>query len=261
MLNRFRKKPDRPTVEPARFDYGTTRIRSPKDENHPWWLALAAIIVIGLPYLPLGKYILYPFFILTTWFHEMGHGLTAMAIGMTFERLVILPDGSGYAITMSGSRGWGIGQAVVSAGGPLGPAVAGALMILASASAKWRKPALYALGGIILISVLIWVRSMIGWAVLVPTGIIIIALAARANAQLARFATQFLGMHAAISMFGQWNYLFSSGAVIKGTHQLSDTGAMAQRLLLPYWFWAIALVATGAIIVGASLLRVLRRTN
>ena len=36
-------------------------------------LLLAVIVVIALPALPFGNYLIYPFMILTTWFHEMGH--------------------------------------------------------------------------------------------------------------------------------------------------------------------------------------------
>ena len=60
-------------------------------------LIIAGVLVIFLPQLPLGNYLLYPFTILTTWFHEMGHGLAALALGWEFERLVLLSDGSGYA--------------------------------------------------------------------------------------------------------------------------------------------------------------------
>ena len=41
-------------------------------------LILAGFIVLALPALPFGNYLVYPFTILTTWFHEMGHGLTAL---------------------------------------------------------------------------------------------------------------------------------------------------------------------------------------
>ncbi|MGE0179872.1 MAG: M50 family metallopeptidase, partial [Sphingomonas sp.] len=45
----------------------------------------------------LGSLILYPFTILATWFHEMGHGIAAMLAGRGFERLIIFADGSGFA--------------------------------------------------------------------------------------------------------------------------------------------------------------------
>ena len=42
-------------------------------------LVVAGLVVTMLPALPFGAYLIYPFAILTTWFHEMGHGLTALA--------------------------------------------------------------------------------------------------------------------------------------------------------------------------------------
>lgn len=226
-------------------------------ENHPWWLAAAAIAVIGIPYLPGGTIIMYPFFILTTWFHEMGHGLTALAVGMEFDRLVIEANGNGYALTGADADTWGITHALVSAGGPLGPAIAGALMILASAHRKWRRLALLTLAAFMILTAAIWVRSLVGWAVLVPLAAAIIAIAERARDDVSRFALQFLGVHAAVSMFGQWDYLFSEGAVIAGETRLSDTGAMAEYVPLPYQAWAVILILAGGLIIGASLRRVL----
>ena len=60
-------------------------------------LILAGFIVIALPSLPFGNYLVYPFTILTTWFHEMGHGLTALVMGQDFVRLQIFANGSGLA--------------------------------------------------------------------------------------------------------------------------------------------------------------------
>ncbi len=52
-----------------------------------------------------------------------------------------------------------------------------------------------------------------------------------------RFAIQFLGVQACISVWQQFGYLFTPGGRIEGQLQRSDTGAIADVLLLPYWFW------------------------
>jgi hypothetical protein len=57
----------------------------------------AAIATIALWQVPGGNYILYPFTILATWFHEMAHGLMAFLLGGKFDRLIIFPNGSGIA--------------------------------------------------------------------------------------------------------------------------------------------------------------------
>lgn len=57
-------------------------------------IAIASIIMWQTT---VGSFLLYPFTILATWFHEMGHGVAAMLTGSRFDRLLIFPDGSGVA--------------------------------------------------------------------------------------------------------------------------------------------------------------------
>ncbi|MBU1757148.1 MAG: M50 family metallopeptidase, partial [Alphaproteobacteria bacterium] len=214
---------------------------------------IAGALVIFLPQLPLGNYLLYPFTILTTWFHEMGHGLAALALGWEFERLVLLADGSGYAESYSPADPGALATAFVSLGGPLGPSVIGAALIAATRRHEWWRPALYALAAIILLSTLIWVRSMVGFVVLPLIAAALVAIALRARGGLVRFAVQFLGVLGALSMLRDWHYLFSYSGMIGGRPMLSDTGALEQALWLPYWLWAIVIIAISAAMVGAAL--------
>jgi len=194
----------------------------------------------------LGSLLLYPFTILATWFHEMGHGIAAMLAGRGFERLLIFADGSGVAQSLRPADGYRLTDALVAASGPLGPAIAGALLILASRSATATRNALAALGAALVASTLIWVRSPTGWVVLPALGIAIALLALRGPEPWRRFAIQLFGVQAAISAWQQFDYLFSPGGNVGGELQRSDTGAIADVLLLPYWFW-------GAIISAAIL--------
>ena len=246
--------------QPPKFgDPARRRAVAPAERHHPKWLVLAACMVVLIPQLPFGNYVMYPFMILTTWFHEMGHGLTGLLLGMKFDGLVLLASGSGYAELRYPADVSPVAQALVSAGGPLGPALAGAALILASQTRRMCRIALDVLAAVIVISCIIWVRSVVGWVVLPGIAALILFVAAKGTEEWQRFAVQFFGVHAAISMFGQWRYLFSTGGTIGGYHQVSDTGAMAQSLLLPHWFWAGAIIASGAAIVGASIWQVVRR--
>lgn len=189
----------------------------------------------------LGSLLLYPFTILATWFHEMGHGIAAMLTGSRFERLLIFSDGSGLAQTLRPADGYRLTNALIAAGGPLGPAIAGALLIVASRSAKATQIALTALGAALILSTVIWVRTLTGWLFLPATGLAILVLAQRASLPWQRFVIQLLGVQACISAWKQFGYLFSSGASIGGQLHRSDTGAIADALLLPYWFWGAAI--------------------
>ena len=219
-------------------------------------IALASVILWQTT---IGSLLLYPFTILATWFHEMGHGIAAMLTGARFERLLIFPDGSGVALSLWPADASRLTQAVVAASGPLGPAIGGSLLIIASRKDKSTRIALTLLGAALIVSTLVWVRSLTGWMVLPALGFAILALAQLGTAPQRRFGIQLLGVQACISVWQQFGYLFSSGGSIDGRLQRSDTGAIADILLLPYWFWGAAISAAIVILLWWSFTVALRR--
>jgi hypothetical protein len=219
-------------------------------------IALASIILWQTM---LGSLLLYPFTILATWFHEMGHGIAAMLAGRGFERLLIFADGSGFAESLRPGDGYRSTDALVAASGPLGPAIAGALLIIASRSPTATRNALAVLGALLVASTLIWVRSLTGWLVLPALGIAIVGLALRGSLPWRSFVIQLIGVQAAIGAWKQFDYLFSPGGNVGGRLQRSDTGAIADVLLLPYWFWGASISATIMALLWCSFRLAFRR--
>ncbi|MEI2580699.1 M50 family metallopeptidase [Scytonema sp. PRP1] len=221
------------------------------------WLIAAAIATVILWQVPAGNYILYPFTILATWFHEMGHGLMAMLLGGQFRKLEIFGNGSGvasYAMSLSLAP---IGPALVAAAGPMGPPIAGAALILASRSFKAANLSLKILGGFLLVSTIIWVRSLFGIVAIPLLGLIILGIALKAPRWVQGFTVQFLGVQACVSTYHQLDYLFSYSA---GPLGLSDTAQIQQRLLLPYWFWG-GLMAVASLVILVQSLRIAYRSR
>ncbi|MBD2626664.1 M50 family metallopeptidase [Trichormus variabilis] len=216
------------------------------------WLIGAAVATVFLWQLPNGDYILYPFTILATWFHEMGHGLMALMLGGNFQKLEIFSNGSGVATYTMRSTLGPIGPAMVAAAGPMGPPIAGAALILASRNFKAASLSLKILGGFLLLSTLVWVRSWFGLIAIPVLGIIILGIALKAPPWVQGFAIQFLGVQACVSTYHQLNYLFSYSA---GSLGLSDTAQMQRYLLLPYWFWG-GLMAVASLVILVQSLRV-----
>lgn len=217
------------------------------------WLVAAAIATSLIWQLPIGNYLLYPFSILATWFHEMGHGLAALLLGGNFQQLQIFSSGSGFAIH-SGNLFLGpIGRAIVAAAGPMAPPIVGGLIILASRRWRTTQLALLLLGGALILSTLIWVRSLFGLVAIPLLGILVLAVALYAPRWLQIFAVQLLGVQACISTYHQMDYLFTRQAVIGGQAMLSDSGQIAQNLLLPYWFWGGLMAIASLIILVQSL--------
>lgn len=224
-------------------------------------LVLAGLVVVMLPALPLGNFLIYPFTILTTWFHEMGHGLTALALGQQFERLMIFASGSGVAQSQVAADASRFTLAAIAAGGPLAPSAVGALLILASAHARLWRPVLWLAAAAIVASVVIWVRSPVGTIVLPLVAALLVLIAWRAKPGLARFTLQFLGVLGAMSMLRDFNYLFTEQAVIEGQAMLSDTGQIAAVLGLAHWFWAGVILLVSALMVGGALKYALAETR
>ncbi|MBD2301563.1 MULTISPECIES: M50 family metallopeptidase [Nostocales] len=220
------------------------------------WLVAAAIATAVLWQVPGGDYILYPFTILATWFHEMGHGLMALILGGQFQKLEIFSNGSGVATYRIATSLGPLGPGLVAAAGPMGPPIAGAALILASRSFKAASLSLKVLGSFLLLSTLIWVRSWFGLLAVPLLGLIILGISLKAPRWMQGFAIQFLGVQACVSTYHQLNYLFSYSA---GSLGLSDTAQMQRYLLLPYWFWG-GLMAIASLIILIQSLRIAYRS-
>jgi len=221
------------------------------------WLIAAAIATAFLWQLPGGDYILYPFTILATWFHEMGHGLMALLLGGQFQKLEIFSNGSGVATYGIQSSLGPIVPAIIAAAGPMGPPIAGAALILASRSFKAATLSLKILGSFLLFSTLIWVRSWFGLLAIPLLGLIILGIALKAPRWAQGFVIQFLGVQACVSTYHQLDYLFSQSA---GSLGLSDTAQMQRYLLLPYWFWG-GLMAIASLVILVQSLRIAYRSK
>lgn len=222
-------------------------------------LLIFAVITAIMWQFTAGRYVLYPFTILGTWFHEMAHGLTAMLLGGSFHQLEIYSNGSGLAMH-SGSLLFGsVGSAIVAAAGPIGPTVAGSLFILSSQNQKTAKVALIILGLLLVISPVIWIRSIFGFLIILGFGLATLIIAFQGKKQLRSFAVQFLGVQAILSLYLSVGYLFSRGAVVGGRTYLSDTAVIQEHLFLPYWFWAAIILVVSLIMVIYSILTVYKK--
>lgn len=211
-------------------------------------LLIAAVITVVLFNVPYGHYISYPFVILGTWFHEMGHGLMALLWGGEFMKLEMSSDASGFARITYGGR---ITGAFVSAAGLMSPPIIGAILIMAGRTQKGAKIAMGILGTALLLSVVIWVRSIFGVVAVGLWGAAIMACAFKLPHSYKPFVVQFLGVQAWASAFLSWDYMFSDSAKMG----VSDTQAIANLLILPYWFWGgvIALFAVFMLLVSLKI--------
>ena len=218
-------------------------------------LLASAGITWLLWFLPFGRLIGWPLVMFGTVVHELGHGLTALALpGHSFTKFVIFADGSGLASTTGGGSTHGL----VAAGGLLGPAFLGLLGLMAArrqASARVFLSLLAA--GLVLATVT--VAGNIPALVLMPlTAVALAALAYYDKGAWAQLGLVFLSVQMALAVWADRGYLFMDKATVDGVERRSDTAAVAEALGGEYWMWGIAIGAVSALVLGLGVWMFLR---
>ncbi len=215
-----------------------------------FWLAVGASIL--LPRLPYGRNLLYPFALLGTWAHEMGHGVAAVMVGGRFRRLEVNPRLGGQAYS---SGIWGARRAIVSAGGLLGPALAGGLIIVLGSRQQTAPWVLTGLAIAVAVSLITVVRNAFGWLSLGSIAAVLAPIAVYAPPGVRIFLAQLIGIQFCLACWGTLDYMFTRNFRRDGHVIDSDTQEIANVLVLPYWFWGtvIALLSLG-VVVGSFYL-------
>lgn len=211
-------------------------------------LSIAAIAVLWR--LPYGQQALYPFSLLATYAHEMGHGLTALLVGAEFDRLALYANGSGLA-QWHGSPGR-LGLALVAAGGLLGPSVAGVMLLLLSRSPHSARILLAVLAAFVFFTLILWARNLFAIGFLLAVSAVF-AVCARWLPDLgAAFLLHFIAALLCLAWFRDLDYMFSAYALVGGTSMPSDSALIAEALVLPYWFWGglIAVISLALLALG-----------
>jgi hypothetical protein len=212
-----------------------------------FWAAAAASVI--LPRLPYGRQLMYPFSLVGVWAHEMGHGLTALLTGNEFRRLEIFENLGGLAYTAGTGRVTG---ALVSAGGLLGPAVFGALIIIFGARRETAKWVLAALSVLVALSIVAFIRNGFGMVAMGLIAAVLVPVAFYAPEAARIFVAQLIGIRLVLASWLSLDYMFTDEITLEGQRLSSDTGSIADALFLPYWFWGGLIAVLSALILIAA---------
>lgn len=211
-----------------------------------------AVVLTAVLYLvPYGRLIGYPLLLLSTFAHEMGHGLAALLAGGDFEAFHIYIDASGVAI-VRGSFGRLTG-ALISAGGLVGPAILAAVFFLLAARQRLARAGLFIFGLAMLVACVWVVRGLFGWVFVGLVGGLCLLLAAKTSAVVSQGVVGVLASQLALSVFSRGDYLFTETAVTGDGNRPSDVANMAQGLFLPYWFWGAACGLFSVVVLTGGL--------
>lgn len=229
----------------------------PQDDDEPgyrarWALILAAVAVLLVQALvPFGEELLYPFTLMATWVHEMGHGLTALAVGGRFESLDVFWNASGLAHTRGVAPGWP--QGLQAIGGLLAPPLVGASILAFARGPRRATFALFALAGLMLLSVPIWVRSLTGFVMIPLVAAAVGLLAWRGGDGTRHVAAQGLGLLLGLDTVFGLDYLFTGQVVVDGRELPSDIANVGTHLGGPWILWGLLLAAASLALVAGGL--------
>ena len=220
-------------------------------EAAPAFFVISVIVTILLYVVPYGDVIGYPLVLLSTLFHEMGHGIAAVLAGGDFHKFYMWTNGSGVAYS-SGVSG-AFGRAFVSAGGLVGPAITAAVGLIMARNAKSARVGLIVLGVGLVISEILVVRGLFGLIFVGVFAAICLGLAFKAPPWVGQLAMVFVCVQLALSVFSRGDYLFTATANTAKGPMPSDVAQMADALWLPYWFWGAlcGLISVAALFFGA----------
>jgi hypothetical protein len=230
--------------------------RVPGSPRRQATIALAGSVAITLAMFLIPSpentwWLLAPFRWLHIYVHEFGHGIAALLAGGQFDKFEMYTY-SGLAYTRT--SGSSFTAAFVCAGGLCGPAVVGGVFLAMGRNVRWARIALAGFGAFMALSLVLWTRTPFGWGFGAAVALLSLVVAVTARPALAQMVLVFLGVQLALSVYTGGGYLFTQYVEIQNGHRgPSDTQAMADALVMPYWFWGIVCAAFSAAVLLAGL--------
>jgi hypothetical protein len=218
-----------------------------------WFLLGSVVVTLGLYLVPFGIFINLPLIWLSTLVHELGHGLTAATLGGHFDSFRMYPDASGAAQWSATASFGPVRQAMVAAGGLVGPAIVAALGFVLARKAKAAQVSLLAGTFMLVVLAVAVVRNGFGWAFVLGLALVLGVLATRKKPEVAQLGLVFLSTQLAMSVFSRGDYLFMEYAHTAEGKMPSDVAQMANALVGPYWLWGGLCGAFSLVVLAAGV--------
>lgn len=153
----FRFEPGSPSGRPGQAGRGN-------------WLEYSILAgLFALVWLFWNTWLVYPLKLLVVFFHELSHGLAALATGGSIERIEMVAQEGGVCVTRGGTRFW------VLTAGYLGSLVWGGSILVVASRTRLDKMVQTVLGLTLLVAAGVWVRPLLsfgfGFALLAGLGL------------------------------------------------------------------------------------------
>lgn len=204
-----------------------------------WLLLIAALVCRNIPILSI------PFNWLESYFHEISHGLAAIATGGKIVSIQLFADGAGLCTSKGGIR------FVTSFMGYAGAALWGALIYrLASAHLNIAKGVSLLIIALLVLTAVLWARDILTLFIL---GILILLFSLKLKLADNQYVQLFLQLFGLIVLL---NALMSPLYLLDG-RALGDGATLASITLIPEIIW----VAVWVLIAGTLLYFLSKQNN
>lgn len=218
-------------------------------------IGLAALTAILISTIPIINILDFPFRLLLTIVHELGHGIAAILTGGDFRNFLIAADGSGLAYTAGGWR------FIVIPAGYLGVAIFAALLILMGRSHRWSRGALGVIGaGMLLLSCWFGMpdhftpTSILNSILTVLSGVIFgaifLGVALRSTPAAIIFFIHLIAIKAGFTTFTDILGLIGLNMIGAKTN---DAQSMAELTHISAVIWALVWIIVAFFIIGAAI--------
>ena len=187
---------------------------------------------------------------LSTWAHELGHGLGAVFTGGRFIELTVFPNFSGVAQTATVND---FQRAMVILFGLLGPSLIGVLMIVLTRALNWYRVAIVILAALLAMSQ-IWAADSFTRVTLGGGTVILALIAWKVPNHAVLYISHIIAIALCLNALTGFGYFFIGNAEVAGSLYRSDTGVMADILFGPHWFWGGVIAALSIVILFAGVI-------
>lgn len=221
-------------------------------------IGLAGLTSLLLVMVPVLRLLNYPFRLLLTMVHELGHGLAALLTGGHFVRFVVFANGSGLAYTAGGWR-----FAVIPAG-YMGLALFGAGLIMLGRSHRWGRTAMAVIGGgMLVMSVRYgmpsifsadWLSGILTTVSGIVFGGIFLWVAVKAAPGWIVYLLHLVAIQAGLTAFSDVFTLIGLSTRFFDA-PANDAQSMAQLTFIPAFVWAGLWAVMAVVLIGGAIWR------